>query len=204
MNKTIKYSFLMLITLFLFGGYAFGQEDEGSGDMSHPEVQRPEFPEELRGKIDTYREEKVALRVELRETLAALVDPTREETREAVQAFREENTERIASQRELAAEIRVTVREIRGDQPFPPHRRHLPPELEAKRDEFHAERQALRQERHEFLESIKDLTDEEREAAIQAFREEHRQRLQEQKELRRELRDQIRDGHTDTGDGDGG
>ncbi len=209
MNKKIKISFILLTTLFLGLGNVFGQEGPGQGPefMGPPEVQRPELPDlpvELRGQIDLYQDEKESLRNELRETLAILEDPTRDEIRESVQAFREENAERIASQHELAAEIREELKEIRGDRPLPPHRRPLPPELEVRRDEFLAERQALQQERQEFFESIKDLTGEERDAAIQAFREEQRQRLQEQKELRRDLREQIREGVTDTGNGNGG
>ncbi len=201
MKKTIKLSLILLIAGLPLGGSVFGQ-DAPAPDVT--DMQRPELPEELRGKIDVYQAEKAALRTELRETLAVLVEPTREEVRETVQTFREANADRIADQRALAAEIRVDLKEIRGDRPIPPHRRPLPPELVVRRDEFIAERQALRQERHDFFESIKDLTDEEREAAIQAFREDHRQRLQEQKELRRDLRDQIRDGGTDTGTGTGG
>ena len=201
MKKTINLSFILLSALFFYIDKAYSQ------DGAPPEVQRPDLPEltdELREKIDSYRDEKGALREELRESIAALEDPDREEIRETVQAFREENADRIASQRDLATEIREELKDVRGDRPLPPRHRPLPPEFQSRRDDFQAERQALRQDRHEFLESIKDLTGEEREAAIQAFREEQRQRLHEQKELRRELRDQIRDRVTDTGDGDGG
>ncbi len=200
MKKVINLS-ILLFALFIYVDKAYSQDD------APPEVQRPDLPElpdDLREKIDSYRDEKTALREELRDSLGALEDPDREQIRETVAAFREENTDRIASQRELAAEIREDLQEVRGDRPLPPRHRPLPPELQDRRDDFRAARQALRQDRHEFLESIKDLTGEEREAAIQAFRDEYRQRLQEQKELRRELREQIRDGRNDNGEGDGG
>ena len=200
MKKVINLS-ILLFALFIYVDKAYSQDD------APPEVRRPDLPElpdDLREKIDSYRDEKTALREELRDSLGALEDPDREQIRETVAAFREENTDRIASQRELAAEIREDLQEVRGDRPLPPRHRPLPPELQDRRDDFRAARQALRQDRHEFLESIKDLTGEEREAAIQAFRDEYRQRLQEQKELRRELREQIRDGRNDNGEGDGG
>ncbi len=175
---------LIIVTLLYFGGMAFGQ-----GDV--PET--PAFPDELKETIDVYKAEREALRQELREAIAELGNPSKEEVRAVIIAFREENAERIAAQRKLGSEIRDIDREFRGNHPDRPGRPEKPAELVALQDEFRAKQDVLIQARKEFSESIKDLSKEDRHAAIQDFNNEQRLRHQEQKELRRQIRDQARD-----------
>ena len=192
MNRIVDILLLSALVIFFVGSKAMGQDD---GDGSNiPPIDRPDIlPEDLRDLIQSYREEKHALRSELRTILDQLVDPTRDAIHVAIDAFREDNADRIADQREVALQIRDQLRELRGDRPARPDRDPLPPEIQEQRDDFRAARQDLRTARRQLFNDIKNLTDEERHAAIDDFRELHQQDLQELKDLRREIRDAVRD-----------
>ncbi len=193
MKRSITLSFLILFAVFYFGERAWGQND-GSDSPDRPQVDRPDvLPPDLRDKIEDYRTERHALRSELRERLADLDDPTNEEIHDETGAFREENSDRIDAQRDLARMIHADLRDIRRDRPHRPRPRPHDGVVRDRITDFRTERDALRQERHDFLESIQELPADERETAISDFREEHRQRVEEQKELRRQIHRDIRD-----------
>ena len=62
----------------------------GESKPQRPErPERPELSEELKTKMETYKEESQALRAELKEAIAALEEPTREQISEATKSFRE-------------------------------------------------------------------------------------------------------------------
>ena len=193
MKRSITLSFLVLFAVFYFGEKAWGQND-GSDGPDRPQVDRPDvLPPDLRDKIEDYRTERHALRSELRERLAELDHPTDEEIHDEIGTVREENSDRIDGQRDLARMIHDELRDIRRDRPHRPRPRPHDRVVRDRITDFHTERDALKQERHNFLDSIKDLPADERETAIHDFREEHRQRVEEQKERRRQIHRDIRD-----------
>ena len=189
MNRIINFILVAALAVFFVGSPVVGQDDPVP-----PDIDRHDFlPEELREKIHEYRQEKHALRSELRALIDDLTDPTREQVQETVAAFREDHEDRIAAQRDLAREIREGLRDVRDDRPPRPRPDELPDAIKDLRNQFHDNQQDLRDERRTFIDSLGDLTEEQREAAIEQFREDHRAALQEQKDLRRQIRDAIRD-----------
>jgi hypothetical protein len=72
----------------------------------------------------------------------------------------------------------------------------LPPFPEALREliaEFKAQRQEILAARLALVESLKNATEEERRALIQAFREQHRELILAEKELRKEIRRRLQE-----------
>ena len=179
MRKTIEMMFLVLAgSLFIAGGAVAQNDGPGPGGSDRPEIDRPPLPAELREKIVDFKTEQHALRSELR---TAIGDTTEAEKQAIVAAFREANAERIAAQRELGAEIRA---EIRGD-------REVPDGFRDRVRDFRHDRRELQIDRREFVASLEGLSEEDRETAIQAFKEEYRERLHDLKEARRDLRDDV-------------
>jgi hypothetical protein len=182
MRKTIEIMFLVLAgSLFIASGAVAQNDGPGPDGSDRPEVDRPPLPAELREKIVEFKTEQHALRSELR---TAIGDTTEAEKRAIVEAFREANVERIADQRELGAEIRAEIAEIRGD-------REVPDGFRDRVTDFRHDRRELQIDRREFVASLEGLSEEDRETAIQAFKEEYRERLHDLKEARRDLRDDV-------------
>ncbi len=193
MSKLVNLIFILALAIFYFGERAWGQNDDGSaGTPDRPEVDRPEIlPGDLLEEIQSYRAEKIEMRSDLRDVLAELDQPTKDEVREAIAGFREANADRIELQHILAASIRDQLHDIRGVRDDRPEPGSLSSELANRIQDFKDERDALIQQRHAFMDSIRDLSDEEKEAAIQAFRSDLRQELEVQKELRRRIREDV-------------
>ena len=67
---------------------------------------------ELLSKMETFNEEKAAIKAEIKAVLDANADATREEKSAAVKAWREANSTRLAAQRTLKKEIMREIRQI--------------------------------------------------------------------------------------------
>ena len=180
MKKTIEITLLVLAGSFFMVSGAIADGDA----PDRPEIERAHLPDEVREQFAAYKAERNALRTELRERIAEAGAETDEERHAVVDAFREEFADQIAANRELGADIRAAIAEIRDG-------RDIPDGVRDRVRQFRQDRADLQAERREFVASLEGLTEEEREAAIQEFREDYRQRLHDLKEERRQLRDRV-------------
>jgi hypothetical protein len=134
----------------------------------------PELNSATREKIEALQANREALRAEIHAMLDTLPDASREEKLAALQAWREQNAERIAAQRQSAQELKA---EIRTQLPNHPPLRTGPPDFamgnKAQAQALSAERKEMQNELKTLLDGLSDATQEERLAAIEAWREQH-------------------------------
>lgn len=155
------------------------------------------LPDDLNTAIDEYQATQQTLRQDLADQISALENPTREQVREVTDQFKADNADLIAAQQELAQSIRDEVSALRMENA--PDRPEVPEAVQEAREQFRQQRQSMVQSRQQLREDLAAATsEEERRALITAFREQQRENVQDLREVRRTLREQLRDG----GDGD--
>jgi hypothetical protein len=161
-----------------------------------------EVPDELQGLADELAAARDALEASRQEVIDALgEDVDRDAIQTAVDAWREANAEQIEAARVLAQELRASIRELGPEEYERPEREPLPEEVVALREEAKTINEALRASRVALLESLgEDLTREEREAALDAWREENAEELARLDEIRDEVRTYLRENRPDRGD----
>ncbi len=157
------------------------------------------LPEELKAKMDSYKETQDVLRDELKAKINALGDDaSREDVKNAAEAFKADNQERIDAQIAVAKEIHEGLKANRpkhdkGDRPEPPAA------VKEKADAMKDLHQLLGKARHDLHEALKNASKEEREAMIAAFKEAQKDHHQQLKQAKKALREAIRD-NAQTGD----
>ena len=161
----------------------------GDNKPQRPErPERPELSEELKTKMETYKEESQALRAELKEAIAALEEPTREQISEATKSFRESNKDRFDAQKALSGEIRDSLKAARPERPERPE---ISPEAKALREKHQALLKSMGENKKELREALAQASEEERKELMESFREEQAQLSQELKALHKEIRESI-------------
>jgi len=98
--------------------------NEGEGKPSKPtrptKPVRPELSDDVKVKLDSYKEEKDKLHKELKDALKKLKNPTRKVVKEAVAAFHKENKDRVDAHKELGKEIKTGLVQNRPERPQKP------------------------------------------------------------------------------------
>ncbi len=162
-----------------------------------------DFSDELEAKISDFQSTQEELRNSLQEEIDALVEPTLEEIRTTTEAFKEANQEEINAQKALAREIREELAAYRRENA--PERPEIDEEVLQARQDFNDLRDGLAQDRRTLKEALAAAeTEEERQQLIADFRAGQRETLQEMKEIRRTIRNELRDGDNDRRGGGGG
>jgi len=165
-----------------------------STTIERPELQPIELSDEIKNNLDQYRNEQDSLRVELRERLDALEEPTRDSRRGLIEAFRREHATRIAVQKERSIDIRNAQRQYQLDNVTDrPVRDDLSTAVTDRKALFEQRRAELLEKRRALRSDMESASNEDRLKIIEDFREENRQLLRDQKQLRRQLRDDLRD-----------
>ncbi|MGC9452317.1 MAG: hypothetical protein ACP5I4_12820 [Oceanipulchritudo sp.] len=187
----------LLITILSLGlGFGLSQAQMeglgGPGPGPGGDVEPPaefEIPEE----IVVLRSELESLKVALKESRDALLDEleaneaTREEKIVALAEWRAAHEEDIAAIRDLADQLRDLVDEYRPD------RIDIPEEIQVKRDTLREMRQDLAESRREVILALEDPTAEEIRAAIEAWRAENQDLIDETRALAEEIRAWFRE-----------
>ena len=164
---------------------------------------RLELPDELQSAIDDYQAIQAALREDLAGQIEALENPTREEVRALTDQFKADNEDTLMAQRELAQSIRDEVSAIRMENA--PDPADIPEAVLEAREQFREQRAAMVAARQQLREDLAAATTEdERKALIEAFRQQQRENVQDIRELRRSVREQLRDGDDSDRRGGGG
>jgi len=98
--------------------------NEGEGKPSKPvrptKPVRPELSDDVKVKLDSYKEEKDRLHKELKAVLKKLKNPTRKDVKEAVSTFHKENKDRVDAHKELGKEIKTGLVQNRPERPKKP------------------------------------------------------------------------------------
>jgi hypothetical protein len=98
--------------------------EAGKGKPSKPERPtkpvRPELSDDVKDKLELYKEEKDKLHKELKDTLKKLDKPTRREVRDAVEAFHKDNKGRFDAHKELGKDIKEGLSQNRPERPKKP------------------------------------------------------------------------------------
>jgi hypothetical protein len=155
---------------------------------NRPEEPRFEVPEEIQEKREDLRESRQLLAESRRQVILGLGEnPADEDVAAALEAWKSENADSIEATKALSQEIRDWFRENRPPRPM----RGRGDEVSQRRNDFQQNRQALRENRRALAEQMQDpnLTEEDRQALIESFREEQRDLLMQRKNLLRERRD---------------
>ena len=164
---------------------------------------RLELPDELQSAIDDYQAIQAALREDLAGQIESLENPTREEVRALTDQFKADNEDTLMAQRELAQSIRDEVSAIRMENA--PDPADIPEAVLEAREQFREQRAAMVAARQQLREDLAAATTEdERKALIEAFRQQQRENVQDIRELRRSVREQLRDGDDSDRRGGGG
>ena len=157
-----------------------------STTIERPELQPIELSDEIKNNLDQYHNEQDSLRVELRARLDALEEPIRDSRRE--------DATRIAVQKERSIDIHNTQLQDRLDNVTDrPVRDDLSTAVTDRKALFEQRRAELLETRRALLSDLESASNEDRLKIIEDFREENRQLLRDQKQLRRQLRDDLRD-----------
>ena len=150
-----------------------------------------DWSQEARDLMQQYNEIKRQLAAEWKEAVASLGDDaTREDVAAAKARFAEANAELIAQQKELAVQVRLLIRENRGNGRELADRGELPEELRALRSEIAVLRSQIRERKEAAREELKGMSREEREAYRRALLDELKDVHDDIKERRRQM---IRD-----------
>jgi hypothetical protein len=154
---------------------------------NRPDGRWAEIPEVILALREELKDSRIALAESRRDAILALGEnPTDEAVREAIDAWREANVDALADAQALAMELRDWFRENRPERPVRPNT----PGMAQRRAEFRDNVAAMRQNRRELAGQMAnpELTPEQRQELIQAFREDQRELLQERKALKRQER----------------
>lgn len=146
-----------------------------------------DIPEEVIADREELKDRRIALAESRREAILALgEDPTDEAVREAIEAWRAENADEIEAVRALAQSVRDWFRENRPGR----EGRVMTPRMLQRRLAFKENVKEMHQNRLQLREQMQDptLTEQERKAIMQNFREQQRELMRERKQLKREER----------------
>jgi hypothetical protein len=146
-----------------------------------------DIPEDILADREALKDRRIALAESRREAILALgEDPTDEAVREAIEAWRTENAAEIEAVRALAKSIRDWFRENRPGRDG----RIMTPRMLQRRLAFRENVAEMRQNRMQLREQMQDptLTEQERKALMQNFRQQQRELMSERKQLKREER----------------
>ena len=200
MKQLLNILFTLAFAIFTLGLHAQDNTTDAtdttndSTTIERPEVQPIELSDEIKNILDQYRNEQDSLRAELRARLDALEEPTRDSRRELIEAFRREHATRIAVQRERSIDIRNAQLQHRLDNITDrPVRDDLSTAVTDRQALFEQRRAELLEKRRALRSDLESASNEDRLKIIEDFREENRQLLRDQKQLRRQLRDDLRD-----------
>ncbi|NDV62039.1 hypothetical protein G0Q06_06235 [Puniceicoccales bacterium CK1056] len=155
-----------------------------------------DIPEDILADREALKARRIALAESRREAILALGEnPTDEAVREAIEAWRAENADEIEAVRVLAKSLRDWFRENRPGRDG----RVMTPRMLQRRLAFRDNVKEMRTNRLELREQMQDpaLTDEERKALMQEFRQEQGKLMRERKQLKREERIQQGEGGGD-------
>lgn len=164
------------------------------GDLLRDGVGRPlpiDVPDEIKAKQELLAESRELLHAARTDLLSSLgEDATDEEIRAALADWRAANQDAIDNVQALAAEIRDWFRAQRPEPAMRPDR-PVDPQLQERRAAFRENAQAIRENRRALADQMSDpdLTAEERQAIIEAFRAEQREIMQERVDMRRQARE---------------
>ncbi len=200
MKQLLNILFTLTFAIFTLGLHAQDNTTDAtdttndSTTIERPELQPIELSDEIKNILDQYRNEQDSLRAELRARLDALEEPTRDSRRELIEAFRREHATRIAVQRERSIDIRNAQLQHRLDNITDrPVRDDLSTAVTDRKALFEQRRAELLEKRRALRSDLESASNEDRLKIIEDFREENRQLLRDQKQLRRQLRDDLRD-----------
>lgn len=182
-------SFILVSAQGQLGGGPGGPPEGPGGPPDRPEV-NPNIPEDvlaMRDEVRAMRETLMAERDALIESLGE--DATREEIVAALAEWEAENSAALDEMRGRSDELRDAIRENRpagiGGGP--------PEEVLAMRDELVSQRQALAESRREAILALgENPTDEQVRDAIEAWRAENADALEDVEGLAQQLRDSFR------------
>jgi hypothetical protein len=177
----MKKFYILLCSIALIAGTAIAQQGDGSGTGQGPgphgnraevDLSTIDNPEVV-AAITAMRELRADRDAEI-EKLGEGVTP--EEIHEALTTWREENADRIARVRENAQLVRDYFRAQRPDR----EGLSKTDAMKRRRAQFRKDVAEMRQDQRQLRLQLQDpdLTDEEREALIQAFRDENRETMQ--------------------------
>jgi murein L,D-transpeptidase YcbB/YkuD len=182
----MKRLLTLICTLLVTAPFAAAfHHGDGSGDGSGWDGEVPQEILDIRAELHAL---KSALHADREALLATLEGATEEEKIAALSAWREEHEAEFAAIHELAGELRALVEQYRPDMHI-----EIPPEIQAKRDELRAMRQALAESRREAIAALEDPTDEEIRAAIEAWKAENADAIAAAQDLAREIRQWFRE-----------
>ncbi len=172
-------------------GFSFtsstGAQNDGTSD--HPEVVDPtdDLSNFLSQRLVDYKETQANLRQELRTLLNGLDTPSPANVSSAIDQFRMDNQDRILDQIQLASQIRIGLAIIRQNRPERPDAPAFSTELNNVKENMSSMKEAFAQDRQNLIDTIAGTPQAAVEAAIDQFRQQQIQNLNELKELRRNL-----------------
>ena len=149
---------------------------------------RPELSQELKDKMDSYKEAKNKLHKELKEVVKKLEKPTRQKVKEAVEAFHKNNKERFDAHKELGKSIKEGLSQNRPERPQKPT---ISNEMKALHKSHTDKLKELHESKKKLMLSLKDAKGEERKKLLDSFKEGQKSLHDELKNIQKQLREQI-------------
>ena len=158
---------------------------------------RPEVPEELKTKVESYKEEKEAIGKDLRKAISDIQKIYTEKggnklTRGAVQriikTFNKENKDRLDAQKELAKEIKSGFEANRPERPAKPE---VPEAVEGLRDAAAAVGKKLQSSKKTLHDKLKESKREDHREIIGEFKESQTALMEELKGIHKQIREEM-------------
>jgi hypothetical protein len=210
----MKKLFITLISVALLTGSAIAQQGDGGGNGSGPApggmgphlpidlTTLEDVPGDVQQAFDDAKAGRETLRVEREAAIAALgEDPTDDALRAALEQWRSENEEQIAEIRENAEVVREYFRAQREER----QQSGESDGMKQRRMQFREEVQVMREAQEQLRLQLQngELSEADREALVQAFREENRETMRKLKAIKRQQRLEQGDGGGDRRQGPG-
>ncbi len=180
-------------------GIADSNKTDGSS-AGRPEIKRPtrparpELSDDLKGKLDSYKQEHADLRKALNDKLKALKNPTRDQVKKITKEFHEANKDRFEAQKELAKTLKDGLKAARPERPSKPVVPEKVLELRAAHDKVI---KSVSESKRELMAALAKASKEERKSLLDGFREEQMKLQEEMKNIQRQIRESIHATSTD-------
>lgn len=210
----MKKLFITLISVALLTGSAIAQQGDGGGNGNGPApggmgphtpidlTTLEDVPDDVLQAFNDGKTEREALRVDRDAAIAALgEDPTDDAMRAALEQWRSENEDRIAEIRANAETVREYFRAQREER----QQSGESDGMKRRRMQFREDVQVMREAQEQLRLQLQneELSEEDREALVNAFREENRETMRKLKAIKRQQRLEQGDGGGDRRQGPG-
>jgi predicted transcriptional regulator len=154
---------------------------------------RPELNDELKNKLQKYKQEQDALRKALKDRLDKIQNPTREKIQMVTRQFKANHQTHLAAQKFLASQIKEGLKAARPERPSKPEvTAEVKEQVQGLQDQHKKIHETIQASKAKLKESLHDVVSkEERRQLLDAFRQDQKDLHEQMKNIQRQIRETM-------------